>query len=1264
MVMDERYIVQDKYENQDWVKKGIVGKTTPWQVLDKFHSVWVSASAGSGKTYLLTARVLNLLLSDVEPEKILCITYTNAGASEMKERVNGKLEEWSRISDDELFKELREMIYSDTKKYSDEFIRSKFEVARTLFYKVLQMSAGMKIQTIHSFCQSVLKKFPVEAGISSNFKVIDERDVAELLETAYKKVFIAMNGGNIGVASEEDEYFSDGVLAELKDVFNKVIVDNVSYASFEGLRNAIIGNRREFKKFFDFCESENSEDVLESVRYQLERVFLAKVDVESKDEVWNKFLSENPFGNVLKEFVSTVDEYGQKDAGARAFGNMQKMKVMYSFGDDDEGRKNKKAYLEKYATAFLTSDFSKLKSKAFLINKKMDTEFPHFLDFLMKEGERVYKLMYDLSAFDDLEYTYAVCCFAYEFIRVFQMEKALKGAMDFDDMLDLVNKLFSNPSFAGWVLYKLDGGIDHLLVDESQDTSPFQWDIINSLTEEFFGEGKGEYDAKSVFVVGDKKQSIYSFQGADIHHFNMFRKKLKDRVVNRYDAGKWQEISKNVSFRTSPPVLEIVNSVLENSEGKIGVVEADDLLEKDGSINEKGVAHISVNSDKAGEVILFPPLFKESDRVDKKKALEAEWEMPYEVTEKDSPSKKVAIQVADQISNMIKDKVWLGTKKKYVSASDFMVLVRKRNDFSNLLIRELFKRNIEVAGADQLSLNNYIAFDDLLGLLEFLMVKEDDLLLASVLKSPIFGFDEDDVFKLAYGRGKKSLYDCLREISCEQGGNVEMDGLFTPEMKTFNEEYRKEDIVSSKFTRAYLILEKCFEKFENGVSPYDFFSFILGELMVDLAFYERLGGEFEDFADEFIKLCLEFENSTYHYLGLVGFLDWVKKSNNNVKRDLSSSSVSGVKIMTCHGSKGLEAPVVIIPSVFSDSSGGGGGKVDIYFADTNEDEFSHSSYKIPVLRHPFSFAGANGCLVYSELKELKKDKEAEELNRLLYVAMTRAREKLLVFGLEKNDWYDKMNIAMDSYANVSVEELDDGNKIKRIVALGSDEFSESVCGGKVEVENTMEDVNKNIDIVRNQVDLSFLINDEGEIEEEQIEMFDEDSFSEVHSILDDESVSASELPMKRGIVVHKMMEYVEKFKPLSADKVEKIFDEYLRSYSDLFDDAAREKFLKNVLALYDDERFNILFENDFASSELTLAYEEGLVRLDKLVKRGNSVFIIDFKTDEVPPKSFEDISSKYKVQLRTYKKLVSDVYPDCKVYSALLYLSDSSFYFV
>jgi ATP-dependent helicase/nuclease subunit A len=1261
MVMDERYIVQDKYENQDWVKKGIVGKTTPWQVLDKFHSVWVSASAGSGKTYLLTARVLNLLLSDVEPEKILCITYTNAGASEMKERVNGKLEEWSRISDDELFEELREMIYSDTKKYSDEFIRSKFEVARTLFYKVLQMSAGMKIQTIHSFCQSVLKKFPVEAGISSNFKVIDERDVEELLEVAYKKVFIAMNGGNYGVSSEEDEYFSDGILAELQDVF-KIIVDNVSYASFEGLRNAIIGGRREFKKFFDFCESENPEDVLESVRYQLERVFLSRVDASSKDEVWKKFLDERPFINVLKEFVATVDEYGQKDAGARAFGNVQKMKKMYSFENDVEGRRSQKAYLEEYASAFLTSDFSKVKSKAYLINKKMDTEFPHFIDFLMKEGERVHKLMYDLSAFDDLEYTYAVCCFAYEFIRVFQMEKTLKGAMDFDDMLDLVNKLFSNPSFAGWVLYKLDGGIDHLLVDESQDTSPFQWDIINSLTEEFFGEGKGEFDAKSVFVVGDKKQSIYSFQGADIHHFNMFRKKLRDRVVNRYDAGKWQEISKNVSFRTSPPVLEIVNAVLENSEGKVGVVEAEDLLEKDGSINEKGVAHISVNSDKAGEVVIFPPLSKDAEKVDRKKALEAEWEMPYEVTEKDSPLKKVAIQVADQIDKMIKDKVWLGTKKKYVSASDFMVLVRKRNDFSNLLIRELFKRNIEVAGADQLSLNNYIAFDDMLGLLEFLMVKEDDLLLASVLKSPIFGFDEDDVFKLAYGRENKSIYECLKERYFS-GKNVgDMDGLFTPEMKTYNEEYDDRDCNSQKFDRAYLILDKCFEMFEDGVSPYDFFSFILGELMVDIEFYKRLGGEFEDFADEFIKLCLEFENSTYHYLGIVGFLDWVKKSNNNVKRDLSSSSVSGVKIMTCHGSKGLEAPVVIIPAVFADSSGGGGGKVDIYFADTNEEEFSHSSYKIPVLKHPFSFVGANGSMLYSELKELKKEKEGEELNRLLYVAMTRAREKLLVFGFEKNDWYDKMNIAMDSYASVSVEELDDGGKIKRIVALGAEEFSEKVCGGKVEVETVEDAIVEDVDIVREAVDLRVV---EGAIELEQEDIFAEEvSEKQAVSILDEDFVNSSELPLKRGIVVHKMMEYVERMKPLDAEKVKKTFDEFLKSYSDLFSDDVREKFLNNVMNLYEDDRFRILFDNDFATSELTLAYEGGLVRLDKLVKRGNSVFIVDFKTDEVPPKSFEDISSKYKVQLRTYKKLVAEVYPDCKVYSALLYLSDLSFYFV
>ncbi len=535
-------------------------------------------------------------------------------------------------------------------------------------------------------------------------------------------------------------------------------------------------------------------------------------------------------------------------------------------------------------------------------------------------------------------------------IAAYEQRKSTRAMLDYEDLIMGMVKLLSREGVAPWVLYKLDGGLDHILIDEAQDTSAEQWQVVAAIAEEFFaGEGASQ-QRRTIFAVGDEKQSIFSFQGADPREFARMRLHFDQRI--RAAKQNLQTVPLNISFRSAQPVLEAVNAVFGVESARAGVV-----------IGGAWPEHETSRDGQAGLVELWPPVAPAEGEEP------APWELPLEPRPGDSPRQRLALYIAAFIADMIGRGEKLGSQNRAVTAGDFLVLVRRRNAFVDELIRALKARNVAVAGIDRLVLTEHIAVMDLMALGQFLLLPGDDLTLATVLKSPLLNFTEEALFDLAYGRGGQSLWSVLSARSGER-----------PDFATAHR-YLSDLLARVDFAR-----------------PFDLYADLLSRGGGRMALQARLGFEALDPIDEFLALALAYERE--HVPSLQGFLHWLANGAVEVKRELDEGARDKVRIMTVHGAKGLQAPIVILP-------------------DTTQ--LPKPQQNLLWLREGDE-DGAEGLLLWSPRKDLDeavaaearaehRARQAEEYRRLLYVALTRAEDRLYVGGWQigksvpDDSWY-------------------------------------------------------------------------------------------------------------------------------------------------------------------------------------------------------------------------------------------------------------------
>lgn len=868
---------------------------------DPFASTWLGANAGSGKTRVLTDRVARLLLRGTRPEHILCLTFTNAAASEMQNRLFKRLGQWAMLENNALSAQLEEL-GEPADSLSTDFLSR----ARTLFARAIETPGGLRIQTIHAFCASILRRFPVEAGVSPQFQEIDDRTAQLLREQIL-------------------DHMASGPEADLIGDIARI----ASNEPLQTLAESIVGQRDGFMP-------------------ALTRNDLMNLYGLAAHQTLNTLPSEVFPGDELSFLAGLVSDL----RGGGATDN----KLADAISQAQTGGLDAVLALESVVLTQQGAISQRVPPTGKLRKGALATSVNRLED-LYKRIEVARETRLALEAVDRDATLHR---FAEAFLRRYEETKKARGWLDFDDLITRTRTLLTDRQQAQWVLYRLDGGIDHILVDEAQDTSPAQWDVINKLAQEFTsGEGARSTVRRTIFVVGDKKQSIYSFQGADPREFDTMRSAFRDQM-QATDA-PLQDGQLSYSFRSSVPILRLVDEVFKGR-GDAGFL--------------PDQSHISFHDRMPGRIDLWPLIKPAEEEKD-----ELPWDTPVDRVSPTHHHVILAKRVAGFIHQTLENKTAVPAGEKNgvvtarrVHAGDFLILVRNRGGLFHEILKACKALDLPIAGADKLKVMAEIAVKDLRALLSFLATPEDSLSLASALRSPLFGLDEQGIFDLAHRRKSPYLWEELRHRKDEFPAVLEvLDDL--------------RDQVD--FLRPYDLLERVLIRHKGRQK-------LIG----------RLGEEAEDGIDALLNQALAYEQTDIP--SLTGFLHWMETDDIEIKRTVDSAGAR-IRIMTIHGAKGLEAPIVILP-------------------DTHK-KASHSSketfVKFDGTAHWRGSDKTRAAYQRTAL-ELARQAEEQEQNRLLYVALTRAERWLVVAAAGAADkaeesWHDRVKATLQSVGGVGCD---------------------------------------------------------------------------------------------------------------------------------------------------------------------------------------------------------------------------------------------------
>ena len=863
-------------------------------------SAWVAANAGAGKTYTLANRVARLLLGDAKPQKILCLTFTKAAAAEMQNRLFQQLGGWAMLPDEELRNEIVRIggdAHEDLAK------------ARRLFAAALETPGGLKVLTLHAFCQIVLSRFPLEAGVPPAFEVLDDQSARQFVSQARQHVLDRAGSGD----------------RELADAVSLLVTETSEARLSDILDAALGGDRRKLDRFFALAA-----DLAAHVR---------RTHALAEDETVEGITQS--FCDSLRSEIGTLLELPAWLAGG---------------GEND--RVNGNLWSEYLDTNFSADGFTILhrmlltregEPRKRLATKKLADDRPDLLDFLTRLQQRYCAAAERRRAARAAELVRAALVLVRAMREHYARAKRLRGVLDYDDLIVETRNLLARGRMAQWVLYKLDGGIDHVLIDEAQDTSPEQWEIVKKLTEEFFsGPGRERSQLRTIFAVGDEKQSIFSFQGADPSQFDINRRHFAEMIAGAEQ--QLHEVPLITSRRSAPEILTFLDAVFESEEARAGL-----------TFSGAQIIHRAHRAKAIGGIEFWPALKPEEEE-------EIDYYAPVDVVQKESPVARLAGLVAAKIDGWLKSGAQLPGHDRPIQPRDIMILLPRREPFGGEVIRQLKLRRVPVAGADRVRLTEQIAVVDLIALGRFVSQREDDLNLAALLRSPLCGLSEDALFSLAHDR-EGSLWDRLAA--------------------------RRAD-----FSAAHGFLSALLERADYA-PPFEFYSHALTALGGKEKLLARLGLESADAIEEFMTLALTFERS--HSPSLEGFLDWVQRGSVEIKRDMEHGR-DEVRVMTVHGAKGLEADIVILPDTTS-----------LPDPPSRKGHLLYDENRIL-----FPLADDEAPQIVKQAKARAEAETLREHRRLLYVALTRARDRLYVCGFEnkkgvkEGSWYELARAAAES----------------------------------------------------------------------------------------------------------------------------------------------------------------------------------------------------------------------------------------------------------
>lgn len=828
-------------------------------------SAWVSANAGSGKTYVLISRLVSLMLDGTSPERLLCLTYTRGAAAEMQNRLYDLLREWALMTDEALQQAVFERI--GVRLHDKQALYR----ARTLFAHALETPGGLKIQTIHAFCEGLLHRFPLEADLTPGFELIDEASARAMLQRIIRRLMLS------GKDFEEMQYLSRLLVErDFTSLISKLVNARDRYQIYDGA---------ELDEYLTAIYGRDQQAGWATARDE----FLTRFTPISKSFV----LAAHNHGSATdRRHAEILQEAFNQEDGA------QKWHDLRLFFETSAGLERKQLYTKALAKA-APAETAAVEACA---GRFHQIENARRVDAARRTTAALYRVAAQIQA-------------------LYSEEKAKLNVLDYDDLISQTRRLLADKASSAWVLYKLDNGLDHILIDEAQDTSPAQWEVIRALAGDFFSGDGARAIKRTIFAVGDEKQSIFSFQGADPASFDEMRQFFDD-LVRAADAD-FQSLDLIKSYRSAPAILQVVDQTFATPARATGLTAGGQVIRHE--------------ADRTGNgyVALWRP--EESPRA----SGEDIWWQTQTESREISAREKTAERIAEKIKSL------LASSASKIGAKDILILVRRRNAIFYEILRSLNKYRIPVAGADRMQLLNEIVVKDLLSLADLALNPFNDLALAIFLRSP-FGrlcrADDIDLFNLAYER-PASLFEAL----LRHGENP----------------IYKQAADDVEWIRQ-----------NTHLPPFDFFARYLSARQGQARLKGRLGPEIDDAINEFLRLALQFERQ--NPASLQGFVRWIKEHATEIKREMDQGQ-DAVRIMTIHGAKGLEAHTV-------------------FLIDDGEAPGLSAREKVII--------SGDGLIWRPAVKERPRDPDARlqraevlavnEARRLLYVALTRARDRLYI----------------------------------------------------------------------------------------------------------------------------------------------------------------------------------------------------------------------------------------------------------------------------
>jgi len=1118
------------------------------------HSAWVSANAGSGKTKVLIDRVARLLLRGAAPDSILCVTYTKAAANEMLLRLFERLGSWSVMDEAKLRKELVDLEGRQNSPHSDDEIRR----ARALFARAVETPGGLRIETIHAFCARVLRRFPLEARIAPGFSEVDDVEAAQLWEQALREGILQINAAD-------------------PKTLDTVSQAGGGFGALGGI-SAIRSNPADIAR-----AAALSDDHLEASLKQA----LGAPDAAEEDLIGRAMQNDLPEAD-LKEAAARLEGDGKRDS-------LRTAKAIRATLATDDPSARWSAYAKGFFGAkgdLFSSLFNAGARNSPLIPALFETkEVPQGSEVL-----RILELDRQLKAVRLFQRSFALIRLARPILKKYSALKRANAAIDFDDLIALTRALLTRSATAEWVLYKLDGGLSHVLLDEAQDTSPDQWELLNALLTEFFsGQGvEKPIDPRTLFVVGDEKQSIYSFQGADPAHFLTERQSFEAK--SRAAFGKAELPDMAMSFRSCPEILRFVDQVSESGE-----VDGHPFIE--GPIGDFDVMrHTAFRGDQAGSVELWP--------IDVPEPLDeaVPWDAPLDTQSAGTPKSRLAKDVASQLAAIIDrgESVWSGGKQRPAEAGDILILVQNRQGgLFDALIAALKAEGLPVAGADRLVLADHIGVQDCLNLMRFALLPEDDLTLAEILRGPFADLvdDNEHLFKLAYDRGDATLWQQLKYSDHPDHQHA------------------------ARFLERVLSL--------RHLPPYEFLSGLLecpdtnGETGWQ-RLTARLGRPTRDPVSALLSRAMAHDASGPS--SLQTFVSAMDLDRTEIKRDLAAPN-GNVRIMTVHGAKGLQAPIVVLP--------------DLTRRPQTRDPAVLKVDGLPV----WAGASAGDIDATAAARQAIRARQLREHRRLLYVALTRAEDRLILAGhwsgqrpkpdkapgpgFADGSWYALCAEAMETLTGKSIS---DGAMIR----FGDAPVKTAATG---RASTRLADA----------PDWLW----QGAKEETSIEQIVAASALKAdRTPVLPPADSARAERLKRGRLIHALLERLPEY---AAEERRRAGATFLARDKSL-EGPQCEEMLEAAMSVLEDERFAEVFAPGGRAEAPIIGTGEGLPtgqiingRVDRLVVADDKVLIVDFKTDRPAPVDVHHVSKAYLAQMAAYRAVLQSAYTGRVVEAALVW---------